>query len=132
MGTRTACLVGRHPILAKLAQTVPNDTFLNEDKHLSLITGPNMVCCASFDAMNSRRELCTASLNTHMQSGKSTYLKQVALISILAQTGSYVRWHLQCEINPVLILAFLAGAGSRGLLQHALCRPNIHSDIDQR
>ena len=56
---------GRHPILSNLTTTVANDTFLNENRNFSLITGPNM-------------------------SGKSTYLKQVALITVLAHTGSYV------------------------------------------
>ncbi len=60
---------GRHPIVeARLdkGQFVANDTYLsNEDAQLVVLTGPNM-------------------------SGKSTYLRQVALIVLLAQVGSFV------------------------------------------
>ncbi len=60
---------GRHPVVEQtLTDThfVPNDTFLaNDDAQLIVLTGPNM-------------------------SGKSTYLRQVALIVLLAQTGSFV------------------------------------------
>ncbi|XP_022254098.1 DNA mismatch repair protein Msh3-like [Limulus polyphemus] len=60
---------GRHPIIEKLlsgqGQYVPNDTFLNSEKRCMIITGPNM-------------------------GGKSSYIKQVALITILAHIGSYV------------------------------------------
>jgi DNA mismatch repair protein MutS len=60
---------GRHPVVEKLLedeQFVPNDTFLdNEKQQLLIITGPNMA-------------------------GKSVYLRQVALITIMAQMGSFV------------------------------------------
>lgn len=60
---------GRHPVVEKMIPTgnfVANDTFLNtEDEELLLITGPNMA-------------------------GKSTYMRQVALITIMAQIGSFV------------------------------------------
>lgn len=57
---------GAHPILDRLCQFIPNDTFLDEDYNkLALITGPNMA-------------------------GKSTYIRQVALLVILAQIGSYL------------------------------------------
>lgn len=60
---------GRHPVLdAKMpvGQFVPNDTAMGPDNgHALLITGPNMA-------------------------GKSTYIRQVALISVLAQVGSFV------------------------------------------
>ncbi len=60
---------GRHPVLDQnLAEEkfVPNDTLLDGDKvRLALITGPNMA-------------------------GKSTYIRQVALIVLLAQVGSFV------------------------------------------
>lgn len=60
---------GRHPVVEKLAAAgrfVPNDTHLNiQRQHLWLISGPNMA-------------------------GKSTFLRQVALIVILAQMGSFV------------------------------------------
>lgn len=60
---------GRHPVIeqaCKQEKFVPNDTYLNDqDQRLLLITGPNMA-------------------------GKSTYLRQVALIVIMAQIGSFV------------------------------------------
>jgi len=60
---------GRHPVVERnLVDTsfVPNDTYLsNDDAQLIILTGPNM-------------------------SGKSTYLRQVALIVLLAQIGSFV------------------------------------------
>jgi DNA mismatch repair protein MutS len=60
---------GRHPVIEQLAETgrfVPNDNLLDGlENQLILITGPNMA-------------------------GKSTYIRQVALIVIMAQIGSYV------------------------------------------
>jgi len=60
---------GRHPVVEKLCageQFVPNDTELTSGaSQIALITGPNMA-------------------------GKSTYLRQTALIAIMAQTGSFV------------------------------------------
>ncbi|MCX8015051.1 MAG: DNA mismatch repair protein MutS, partial [candidate division WOR-3 bacterium] len=59
---------GRHPVIEKLTSEpfVPNDVLLNSETHqILLITGPNMA-------------------------GKSTYLRQVALIVIMAQIGSFV------------------------------------------
>lgn len=60
---------GRHPVLDALlprGDFVPNDTRLSPDEgNLLLITGPNMA-------------------------GKSTYIRQVALLTILAQMGSFV------------------------------------------
>jgi DNA mismatch repair protein MutS len=62
---------GRHPVIEKLLEQrgerfVPNDLYLGDDSQfLLIITGPNM-------------------------GGKSTYLRQTALISILAQIGSFV------------------------------------------
>jgi DNA mismatch repair protein MutS len=60
---------GRHPVVERSLTDesfIPNDTYLsNEDNQLIILTGPNM-------------------------SGKSTYLRQVALIVLLAQIGSFV------------------------------------------
>lgn len=60
---------GRHPLVERLLKSeifVPNDTKLNHnDSELLLITGPNMA-------------------------GKSTYMRQVALIVLMAQVGSFV------------------------------------------
>ncbi|MBM3172617.1 MAG: DNA mismatch repair protein MutS, partial [Chloroflexi bacterium] len=60
---------GRHPVVERSLGSdgfVPNDTYLdNGDTQVIILTGPNM-------------------------SGKSTYLKQVALIVLMAQTGSFV------------------------------------------
>jgi DNA mismatch repair protein MutS len=62
---------GRHPVIGKLLEErgerfVPNDLYLDdESQFLLIITGPNM-------------------------GGKSTYLRQAALIAILAQMGSFV------------------------------------------
>ncbi|MCD6521231.1 DNA mismatch repair protein MutS [Candidatus Calescamantes bacterium] len=58
---------GRHPVLERLLDEpfVPNDTEVFEDSPILIITGPNMA-------------------------GKSTYIRQVALIVLLAQMGSFV------------------------------------------
>ena len=64
-------MAGRHPVIEKLAgeeagRFIPNDLFMNDaTDQIGLITGPNM-------------------------GGKSTYLRQAALIAILAQMGSWV------------------------------------------
>ena len=60
---------GRHPVIEKMIPAgsfVPNDTYLDkDDSRLAIITGPNMA-------------------------GKSTYMRQVALITLMAQVGSFV------------------------------------------
>ena len=60
---------GRHPVIEQMIahdMFIPNDTFLDEDSHrLVIITGPNMA-------------------------GKSTYMRQTALIVLMAQLGSFV------------------------------------------
>ena len=70
---------GRHPVIDKMIGTgsfVPNDTYLNKDEsRLSIITGPNMA-------------------------GKSTYMRQVALITLMAQVGSFVP-AIEAEIGVV-------------------------------
>ena len=56
---------GRHPVVESTTEFVPNDTSLGTDDRVVLLTGPNM-------------------------SGKSTFLRQTALITLLAQIGSFV------------------------------------------
>src|SRR6202049_3284669 len=62
---------GRHPVIERLTEQdagrfIPNDLYLNASTHLiAVITGPNM-------------------------GGKSTYLRQAALIALMAQMGSFV------------------------------------------
>ncbi len=60
---------GRHPVIEKMigvGNFVPNDTYLDKaGDRLAIITGPNMA-------------------------GKSTYMRQVALITLMAQVGSFV------------------------------------------
>lgn len=59
---------GRHPVVEKVMNAqeyVPNDCIMDHEREMLLITGPNM-------------------------SGKSTYMRQIALTAILAQIGCYV------------------------------------------
>lgn len=60
---------GRHPVIEKIMKNemfVPNDTFIdNKEQRMAIITGPNMA-------------------------GKSTYMRQVALIALLAHIGSFI------------------------------------------
>ncbi len=60
---------GRHPVVEKLLESstryVPNDSHLDLASRIHIITGPNM-------------------------SGKSTYIRQVAIITLMAQIGSFV------------------------------------------
>ncbi|MBQ4253705.1 MAG: DNA mismatch repair protein MutS [Erysipelotrichaceae bacterium] len=56
---------GRHPILETLTEYIPNDVQMDREKRIQIITGPNM-------------------------GGKSTYMRQVALLVIMAQMGCYI------------------------------------------
>lgn len=62
-------IAGRHPVVEKVlppGEFIPNDSLLDEENHrLQIITGPNMA-------------------------GKSTYMRQLALIVLMAQIGSFV------------------------------------------
>ena len=64
---RVEILEGRHPVVEKVSnkEYVSNDCFMDEQTNTLLITGPNM-------------------------SGKSTYMRQLAIIIIMAQIGSFV------------------------------------------
>jgi len=68
-GTTISVTAGRHPVIERLLppgeQYTPNDTVLTDGDQILIVTGPNM-------------------------SGKSSYLRQVGLIVLLAQIGSFV------------------------------------------
>ncbi|MGA8513195.1 MAG: DNA mismatch repair protein MutS, partial [Burkholderiaceae bacterium] len=72
---------GRHPVVeARLAETssgsfIANDTSFNTKTRMQVITGPNM-------------------------GGKSTYMRQVAIITLLASVGSYVP-AAACRLGPI-------------------------------
>ena len=69
LGQEISITAGRHPVVEAMLKDslfVPNDTQLGSENHkVSIITGPNMA-------------------------GKSTYMRQVALIVLMAQMGSFV------------------------------------------
>ncbi len=68
-GLEVRIIAGRHPVVEAFqgeANFIPNDLIMDEDKRILLITGPNMA-------------------------GKSTVLRQCALICVLAQIGSFVQ-----------------------------------------
>lgn len=67
LSDRIEIVAGRHPVVevGREDEFVPNDAQLDGDQRLIILTGPNMA-------------------------GKSTYLRQVALIVLLAQVGSFV------------------------------------------
>jgi DNA mismatch repair protein MutS len=85
---------GRHPVLEQtLTDTkfVPNDTELDpESARLQILTGPNMA-------------------------GKSTYIRQIALIAVMAQIGAYVP----------------AEAASLGLVDRIFCRVGASDDLSR-
>ncbi|ATJ84142.1 DNA mismatch repair protein MutS [Halomonas beimenensis] len=58
---------GRHPVVERVSEApfVPNDLVMDDERRMLVITGPNM-------------------------GGKSTYMRQAALITLLAHTGSFV------------------------------------------
>ncbi|HOQ39381.1 MAG TPA: DNA mismatch repair protein MutS [Fervidobacterium sp.] len=59
-------LEGRHPVVERFVpEFVPNDIFIDKDLRMFILTGPNM-------------------------SGKSTYIRQVGLIALMTQIGSFV------------------------------------------
>ena len=62
---------GRHPIKEAISKYVPNEVYAGPDASFVIVTGPNM-------------------------SGKSTYLRKVALLSIMAQSGSFIPAEYAC------------------------------------
>jgi DNA mismatch repair protein MutS len=68
---------GRHPIVESVldAPFVPNDIHLDNDRRMLIITGPNM-------------------------GGKSTYMRQLAIIVLMAHIGSYVPANI-AELGPI-------------------------------
>ena len=91
--SRTLHIVnGRHPVIEQVQQSVafvPNDTEMDEEcNRLVILTGPNMA-------------------------GKSTYIRQVALITLMAQMGSYVP----------------AESAHIGLVDRIFCRVGASDDI---
>jgi len=67
---------GRHPVVeAGIDRFTPNDCLITPERRILLITGPNM-------------------------GGKSTFMRQVALIALLAHCGSFVPAQ-SCEIGPI-------------------------------
>ena len=85
---RLEIIAGRHPVLEELEGFVPNDTRFAKNRKFLLLTGPNM-------------------------GGKSTYLRQTALISILAQAGSFVP----------------ASKAKIGLIDRIFTRVGAHDDL---
>ncbi|MCK5840782.1 MAG: DNA mismatch repair protein MutS [Candidatus Sabulitectum sp.] len=83
-------VAGRHPVLEDLlpvGECVPNDIILNREKRILLVTGPNMA-------------------------GKSTYLRQAALLVLLAQSGSFVPAE-SMKFSPVDRIYTRIGSGDR-------------------
>jgi DNA mismatch repair protein MutS len=78
---------GRHPVVERFAETpfVPNDLRLGGGRRMLIITGPNM-------------------------GGKSTYMRQAALIAILAHVGSYVP-ATRARLGPLDRIFTRIGAG---------------------
>jgi DNA mismatch repair protein MutS len=81
---------GRHPVVqARLAESsagafIANDTYLGPNRRMQIITGPNM-------------------------GGKSTYMRQIAVIVLLASMGSYVPANA-CRLGPVNAIHTRIGA----------------------
>ena len=80
----------RHPVVEEVLDEpfVPNDISLTEDRPIAIITGPNMA-------------------------GKSTYLRQIALVALMAQIGSFVP----------------AASAHVGLVDRIFTRAGLHDDI---
>ena len=90
---RSILKTARHPVVEKsiIDPFIPNDTFLDADQnHLIILTGPNMA-------------------------GKSTYIRQTAILVIMAQMGSYIP----------------AAEATIGLVDKIFTRIGAHDDISR-
>jgi DNA mismatch repair protein MutS len=90
-GLEISILDGRHPVVEKMisGSFIPNDTKLDTcENHLIILTGPNMA-------------------------GKSTYIRQTAILVIMAQMGSYIP----------------AGSATIGIVDKIFTRIGAHDDI---
>ena len=109
---------GRHPVVeARLAETgganfIPNDCRLDANRRMLIVTGPNM-------------------------GGKSTFMRQVALIVLLAYMGSYVPAQ-HCRLGPIDAIHTrigaaddLANAQSTFMLEMTEAAAIIHGATDQ-
>jgi len=83
---------GRHPVVERIEQFVPNDLDLPEGKDLVILTGPNMA-------------------------GKSVFLRQIALICLMAQMGSFVP--ADSALLPIVDRAF-ARVGASDMLAEGI------------
>jgi DNA mismatch repair protein MutS len=109
---------GRHPVVeARLMETsgaafIPNDCRFDVNRRMLIVTGPNM-------------------------GGKSTYMRQVALIAILASMGSYVP-AARCRLGPIDAIHTrigaaddLANAQSTFMMEMTEAAAIIHSATEQ-
>ncbi len=102
---------GRHPMVERVLNAgnfVPNDTYMDENSTFILLTGPNMA-------------------------GKSTYMRQVALIILMAQMGSFVP-AAKAEIGMVDSIFTrigaaddLAGGRSTFMVEMSECRDIVNN-----
>ena len=103
---------GRHPIVEKFLTDslfVPNDTYLDTDKNrFAIITGPNMA-------------------------GKSTYMRQTAVIAVMAQIGSFVPAS-ECRIGVVDKIFTRVGASDEDVYKRQVTHtpPITHDGIVAR
>jgi len=102
---------GRHPVVERVLKAgnfVPNDTYMNENSSFILLTGPNMA-------------------------GKSTYMRQVALIILMAQIGSFVPavaaeiGIVDCIFTRIGAADDLAGGRSTFMVEMSECRDIVNS-----
>ncbi len=102
---------GRHPVVERVLNAgnfVPNDTYIDENSTFILLTGPNMA-------------------------GKSTYMRQVALIILMAQMGSFVPaanaeiGMVDCIFTRIGAADDLAGGRSTFMVEMSECRDIVNN-----